>query len=105
MFLGARSFTVDGLYHRDHSSGPRDWSQIVAHRWVAGTFGPDLSFSVAVIEGPGGHGLQAAATDVDLDVHFAEDGRTGFADVEVSNRPRPWGRLTKAATQPGLSRR
>jgi hypothetical protein len=34
---------VDGLAFRDHGWGKRFWEDFVSHRWVAGTFGPDLT--------------------------------------------------------------
>jgi len=37
-------YKVDGLGIRDHGWGPRDWSTVYSHRWVAGTCGPELSF-------------------------------------------------------------
>jgi len=53
--LAGREFAVDGLCHRDHSWGDRKWSAVLAHRWLAGTFGPDLSFSLVTTLLPGGH--------------------------------------------------
>jgi hypothetical protein len=44
--LGDREYQVDGLCHRDHSWGLRKWDSLRSHRWVAGTFGPDLSFAL-----------------------------------------------------------
>ena len=37
---------IHGLYHRDHSWGLRKWDTLRSHRWVAGTFGPDLGFAM-----------------------------------------------------------
>jgi hypothetical protein len=42
--VDGRDFLVDGLYHRDHSWGPRRTMLLRSHRWISGTFGPDLSF-------------------------------------------------------------
>lgn len=42
--LGSATYDVNALYHRDHSWGTRHWDTIRAHRWVAGTCGPELSF-------------------------------------------------------------
>ena len=42
--IGDRELEVDGLCHRDHSWGARRWDMLLDHRWVPGTFGPDLSF-------------------------------------------------------------
>ena len=52
--LAGRDFAVDGLCHRDHSWGDRQWSAVLAHRWLAGTFGPELSFSLVTTLLPGG---------------------------------------------------
>jgi hypothetical protein len=40
--------------HRDHSWGDRTWSAVLAHRWLAGSFGADLSFSLVTTLLPGG---------------------------------------------------
>ncbi|BCO49797.1 hypothetical protein MINTM019_02280 [Mycobacterium paraintracellulare] len=42
--IDGRSFDVDGMYHRDHSWGLRKTMTLKSHRWISGTFGPDLSF-------------------------------------------------------------
>jgi hypothetical protein len=42
--LGDIDYEVDGLCHRDHSWGPRRWDTLLNHRWMPGTFGPELSF-------------------------------------------------------------
>ena len=41
--INGKSYKVDGLAFRDHGWGKRLWDVFVAHRWVAGTFGPDLT--------------------------------------------------------------
>lgn len=44
--IGGRRFEIrDGLGHRDHSWGTRNVRVMRNFRWVAGTCGPDLSFS------------------------------------------------------------
>jgi hypothetical protein len=44
--IGGRRFEIkDGLGHRDHSWGTRDVRVMRNFRWVAGTCGPQLSFS------------------------------------------------------------
>jgi hypothetical protein len=42
--IDGRSFNVNGMYHRDHSWGVRKTMTLKSHRWISGTFGPDLSF-------------------------------------------------------------
>jgi hypothetical protein len=41
--LNGSHYEVDGLAFRDHGWGKRYWEDFVAHRWIAGTFGPDLT--------------------------------------------------------------
>jgi hypothetical protein len=49
--LGERTFDIaDGVGHRDHSWGPRTHIVIRNNRWVAGTVGPELSFSFATVQ-------------------------------------------------------
>ncbi len=40
---------IDGVAHRDHSWGPRTLDIVRNHRWVAGTCGPALPFSLEVL--------------------------------------------------------
>ncbi|HEV8625719.1 MAG TPA: hypothetical protein VG034_14765 [Acidimicrobiia bacterium] len=82
--IAGSAYDVDGFFHRDHSWGIRDWATIVSHRWVVGTFGPDLSFSSLILQGPdhryirGGavvrHGEVTPADDVDIVVFGEADG-------------------------------
>ncbi len=58
--MGNDEFEINALAHRDHSWGPRDWYNINAHRWVAGSCGPDLSFTIAIMAGNDGDALYAA---------------------------------------------
>ncbi|WP_354698948.1 hypothetical protein DSM112329_04647 [Paraconexibacter sp. AEG42_29] len=41
---GQRYEIEDGLCHRDRSWGIRKWDTLLNHRWMPGTFGPELSF-------------------------------------------------------------
>jgi hypothetical protein len=83
--LGDRRIPVDGLFHRDHSWGVREWDLIAGHRWIVGTAGPNLSFSAAVMLGDrdivsGGFvvkdGERIQATDVDVVVRLEPDNIT-----------------------------
>lgn len=47
--VGGRRLEVDGLGHRDHSWGPRATEIVRNHRWVAGTCGPELGFSLEAL--------------------------------------------------------
>lgn len=70
--LGDETFEVDALYHRDHSWGVRDWSTVVSHRWFVGTFGPHLSFSGIVLQGPGYRWIHGGAVVRDGRITRAE---------------------------------
>src|SRR5919197_875284 len=77
--LGGVTYEVDGLGHRDHSWGTRRWDTLLNHRWVPGTFGPDLSFgSIAW------HRVDC----VDAFCEVLHQGRIGFCVPEVSTNPR-----------------
>jgi hypothetical protein len=41
--LHGTDYQIQGLAFRDHGWGKRFWEDFVAHRWVAGVFGPDLT--------------------------------------------------------------
>jgi hypothetical protein len=51
---GGGTFEVDGYAFHDHSWGPREYSKLLAHRWVWATFGEDLCLSVLSFTTPGG---------------------------------------------------
>lgn len=82
--IDGRHYDVDGHFHRDHSWGAREWTQIVSHRWVVGTCGPDLSFSAVVVQGPRHRyiregavvrdGVITPATSVDIVTWIEPDG-------------------------------
>ncbi|MGH8528803.1 MAG: DUF7064 domain-containing protein [Nevskiales bacterium] len=58
--VGDRVFTIDNaLGHRDHSWGRRDVRVMRSFRWVAGTCGPQLSFSGLVLHMADGHFMRA----------------------------------------------
>lgn len=46
--IAGTTIDVDGMCHRDHSWGTRKADTLLSHRWVSGTFGPDLSFGSIV---------------------------------------------------------
>ena len=41
--INGKQYEVNGMAFRDHGWGKRMWDVFVCHRWVAGTFGPDLT--------------------------------------------------------------
>jgi hypothetical protein len=84
--LGGTRYEVDGLCHRDRSWGVRRWDTLLNHRWVPGTFGPELSFGSIAWHGIDGtvrqfgyvvrDGEVVHALDVDAVVHMEPDGIT-----------------------------
>lgn len=41
--LNGKKYNVEGLAFRDHGWGKRVWNVIINHRWIAATFGPELT--------------------------------------------------------------
>ncbi len=84
--LDGRDYDVDGLCHRDRSWGIRRWNTLLNHRWVPGTFGPELSFGSISWHGIDGtlrrfgyvirRGEVTYADDVDVVVEMEPDGVT-----------------------------
>lgn len=84
--LGEKAYSVNGLGYRDHSWGPRDYTAWNVHRWVAGTFGPALSFSLVNIHGTQGglvrtgyvvrDGKPVVAEHIDIVTYLEPDGLT-----------------------------
>lgn len=70
-----QTFAIDGLCHRDHSWGPREWKGFTGHRWIVGSLGEELSFSglIAITSG-GDHStggvLQGGVVARGADVEF-----------------------------------
>jgi hypothetical protein len=93
--LDGERYEIDGLCHRDRSWGLRRWDTLLNHRWVCGTFGPELSFgsiSWHAVDGSFARfgyvvrdGNVVLASDVDLTVTMESDGTTYRAG---------WGRWT-----------
>jgi hypothetical protein len=85
--LGNKEWKVDALAQRDHSWGPRDWAMVPAHRWVVGTCGPELSYSLIVMIGNNGQKMVAGtvtqdgevrrSTDIDIVTYLDFDGHNG----------------------------
>lgn len=83
--LGERMIEVrNGLGHRDHSWGKRRHMVIRNNRWLAGTVGPALSFSLSSVQLENGdffrgswvmrNGHREAVADYSTVVHLLEDG-------------------------------
>ncbi len=85
--IDGESYSVDGLSHRDHSWGTRLPSTLLSHRWVSGTFGPQLSFGSIMWHAIDGSyvktgyvvrdGEVTLAQDMDVVVWLEADGLTG----------------------------
>jgi len=82
--LAGTEYEVDGLCHRDHSWGARRWDTLLNHRWMPGTFGPELSFGSIAWNGIDGslvqfgyvvrNGEVTIAEKVDITVLMEADG-------------------------------
>lgn len=71
--IGGKEWTVDALAQRDHSWGSRDWNQVGAHRWVVGTCGPGLCYSLILMVGRDGRKMTAATVTTDGLVRRSKD--------------------------------
>ncbi|MGE4426656.1 MAG: hypothetical protein AB7G37_09420 [Solirubrobacteraceae bacterium] len=97
VLLGGREYVVDGLCHRDRSWGVRRWDTLLNHRWIPGTFGPDLSFGSIAWHGIDGtirqfgyvvrDGVVTHAEQVDITVVLEADGTTYRAGRGVWTLP------------------
>ncbi|MCK9248006.1 MAG: hypothetical protein M0P31_03395 [Solirubrobacteraceae bacterium] len=95
--LGDRDHVVDGLCHRDRSWGVRRWDTLLNHRWIPGTFGPDLSFGSIAWHAIDGtirqfgyvvrDGVVTHAEQVDITVVMEADGTTYRAGRGVWTLP------------------
>ena len=95
--LGGRDYEVDGLCHRDHSWGARRWDMLLNHRWMPGTFGPELSFGSIAWNGIDGSlrqfgyvvrdGVVTLADEVDIAVTMEADGITYRSGVSTWTLP------------------
>ena len=91
--LAGRDYEIDGLCHRDHSWGTRRWDTLLNHRWMPGTFGPELSFGSIAWHGVDGslrqfgylvrNGDVVIADSVDVAVTIEADGTTCRAGTTV----------------------
>jgi hypothetical protein len=69
--LGDRRFEVRGVAFRDRTWGQRDYSVPLSHRWVAGTFGADFSFSATGVAARDGSYFTDGIVILDGVVHRA----------------------------------
>lgn len=82
--VGDDDSSIDALGFRDHSWGHRDTANMLTHRWMIGTTGPELSWSgVAVLMADGNlvktgwvvrDGELTPAKDMDVTLATLEDG-------------------------------
>ncbi|MGA5544948.1 DUF7064 domain-containing protein [Mycobacterium sp. NPDC051198] len=100
VILGGETTSVDAVAFRDRSWGPRLYSAVRAHRWFAGTLGPDLCFSATAVLAVGGRlvfdgilvdgDTHYRTSDVDIIIHQEADGLThrgGELVMRFDNRP------------------
>ena len=86
MTIKGDNYTVNGLAFRDHGWGLRHWDAFVCHRWIAGTFGPDLTILALTFMGADNVVKELGcvirdskliyAKHVDIVVYFESDGLT-----------------------------
>jgi hypothetical protein len=84
--IGDRTIDVDALAYRDHSWGRRDWPTLLAHRYLGGTVGPELTFCSLTWLGTDGtltsfgvvnrNGTFEQAESVDFLTYMEPDGTT-----------------------------
>jgi hypothetical protein len=70
--LDGVSYAVDGLCHRDHSWGVRKWDTVLSHRWISGTYGPQLSVSTTLWHGVDGSLTRAGCVVRDGEITLAD---------------------------------
>lgn len=80
--LNGHTYDVDAVSFRDRSWGPRVYSAVRAHRWFAGTLGPQLCFSATAVLAVGGR-LVFDGILVDGDDHY----RTSDVDIVIHQEP------------------
>jgi hypothetical protein len=81
-----RHFPIDGLAFRDHGWGNRDWGGIVSHRWLAMSFGSDMTVLLQTFHSPSNQLVRFGcvirdnkltyAKDVDIIAYMEPDGLT-----------------------------
>jgi hypothetical protein len=86
MTIKGKRFDVNGLAFRDHGWGVRMWDSFVCHRWIAGTFGKDMTVLGMTFMGTDNDvkafgcvirdNKLTYTSDVDIVVYFESDGLT-----------------------------
>jgi len=86
MTIKGKDYNVNGLAFRDHGWGVRLWDAFVCHRWIAGTFGPDMTILALSFMGADNvvnefgcvikDNKMIYAKDVDIVIYFESDGLT-----------------------------
>jgi len=96
--IGSDAWTFDGLGWRDHSWGPRYWTNIYFYRLLIANFGPDRSMMLLKITDRDGHtrrqgvlqfdGVYEEITDIDLCTEWtaAKDPRAMHLGVRTAKR-------------------
>jgi hypothetical protein len=84
--IGGERHQVDGLAFRDHGWGTRHWNEVLAHRWVAATFGSEATVLAISVLSSDGHIAdfgcvirgddRIPVSDVDIVTYLERDGLT-----------------------------
>lgn len=100
----AGELAVSGFAWQDHSWGPRHWPDVLSHRWIWATFGPDLFVSVMTVVTAAGSvplgyvyesGRFHGVAKVDFGARVADDGHSPLGcDARVWTRDGHGYRLT-----------
>jgi hypothetical protein len=95
--LGQRTVEVNALSYRDHSWGRREWSTLLAHRYFAGTTGPEFTCCTIHWLSPDGSishfglvirdGVAVYADSVDFLTFMEADGTTHRGGVVTFHMP------------------
>ncbi|HEV7790474.1 MAG TPA: hypothetical protein VGP05_15815 [Pseudonocardia sp.] len=64
---------IEATFHRDHSWGVRKTETLLTHRWVSGSFGPELSFGSTVWHAADDSFVKVGYVVRDGEITFAED--------------------------------
>jgi hypothetical protein len=68
-----KKYQINGLAFRDHGWGKRDWAGIVSSRWVAMTFGDQMTALVQTFQSPSNQLVKFGCIIRDNQLTYAED--------------------------------
>lgn len=73
MRVGDQEWTIDGNGWRDHSWGPRFWTNIYYYRLFIANFGDDRGLMLLKISDPSGHARRVGVLQIDGEYHEVVD--------------------------------